>query len=387
MKDGSKDIISLIAYCLENNVYIELPGIYDKVLYNTMEEDVWGNFGTEDLTIDYGKIDKIVGKMSMYLSNSFDEDKFKEEKTTVKLGGKDVKVTKVIYPLTKDTVYDMAVSILNDAKNDEEFIKLLADFSDSDYEELKEEINKTKINKSDFEFEVESEFYLYTTGFFSKVVGFGYHSDGYEEMVQHGDLYRNEFSPKVDISYVKIDKNGSFKFYVDDVEVVATINDTKAEGTVKVEKEELAKFTLNYVEKDKNTKIDLNVSMNIEEVKFVLDFKLDMTEQSDKKTKFSYDINVKAENDEETFDASLKLNLNVEIDGNVQGVNTNGAVSVENLTEADSEKISINLENAIKDTFLYDLLFMQSEPGYDDDFYDDYDDDDYWYDDEYEYEF
>ena len=205
--------------------------------------------------------------------------------------------------------------------------------------------------------EEETNFFLYTKGFFEKVVGFGFESNVDDE--------------KAVTYYVEDDGNAVFVLEGDGIEVKADTVGNKTDGSIKIEKEQVATFTLNYVEKDKNTKMDLTVNLDIEGTKLVLDYSADVTEESDKKAKGSFDVALKVTVEEQTVEASAKVNLNAEIGGKVEGVNTSGAVNFEELDPTELEKISTNLENALKDTFLYDLLI------YEDDSYDDYYDDDW----------
>ena len=74
-----------------------------------------------------------------YLGDALDEDKFKKEKDTVTVNGKDIKVTKVIYPLNQDTLYEIITSMIDDIKNDDEFIGLVAKLVGQEKEEFKSE--------------------------------------------------------------------------------------------------------------------------------------------------------------------------------------------------------------------------------------------------------
>lgn len=374
MNDESKEIISAVMYYLDKNVYLDSKQIYDKVLYMVMEEDVFADLEVDETTIDYEKIDKIAEKVTKYVINGLDESKFEKKDATVKINGKDVKVTKVIYPINQDTVYAMATSLLKDIKGDDELLGLIADIAGVEKSQIKDALAEVEFEKDDFKMEAKADFYLYTNGFFEKVVGFGFEAEAKIE----GE------TEKATIYYVENDDNAVFSMDVDGLDITANTVGNKTDGKIKIEGQELASFTLNYVEKDKNTKMDLTVTVDVEGTKLVLDYSADVTEESDKKAKGTFDVNLAVTSEGQTVEVGGKANLNVEIGGKVEGINTSGAVDFETLDSTELEKIQTNLENALKDTFLYDLLMAE------DDSYDDYDDDwasddwdsDDWYTDE-----
>lgn len=355
MDEGSKEIIGAVIYLLDKTMYLDSDQIYDKVLYEVMEEDIFAELTSEEgtATVDYEDVDKIVEKLSQYLSNSLDEKNFKEESATITVNGKEVKVTKVIYPLNQNTVYAMAQSILKDIKADDEFIGLVAKVAGLEKTDLKAALDELEISKEDFEVEEEIKFYLYKKGFFAKVVGFGIEDS------------------KTVVTYAKVDKLAELNVKGDGLEVVAKTNDTKTNGSVKVEGTELATFTLVLEEKDKNVKMDLTVNMDYEGSKITVKCVADTTEESDKKAKGTYDVTLSMTEEGQTIELGAKVNLNVEIGGKVDGFDTNGAVDYTTLTDAELEKIQTNLETALEGTFLYDLVFAEDD-------YDDYYADDEW---------
>lgn len=367
MNENEQEILAAMIYVLNNVFYFDSEQLFDGPLFLTKEEGIFEDIDLNELSteIDYKKVDKLARKMSDYLINALDEDLFKTKEATIKVDGKDQKITKVIYPLNQDSMYDLVKSILNDIKNDDEFIEIFAELSGVDKAELTSEINETELNKEDFEIEEECEFYLITKGFFVEVIGFGLEADG-EVM-----------------TYVELKDVSDFKMDYDGFELSAITKNNVTNGKILAEGMEAITFVLETEENDKNSKFDLSISMGYEGAELELDIVGNSNSVNDKRFENSFDINLSVGVDGQTTEIGAKLNINVEIGAELTGIDTNLAVDFNTLTDTEMQQILVNFENAIKDTFIYDLLYgMNDLPdiGYDDDFDYDYDYDyDYGY--------
>ena len=350
INEEEKEVISGIMYVLDKTMYISSKQVYDKVLYQVMEDDIFSELMTEEgmeLPLTHEEADRLVEKVAKYINDSFDKSKFKEEKAVVKLDGKDVKVTKVIYPINNDTMYHMTSSILKDMKNDSEFIKLVSKLIGSTTEEVEAMFDGMKVSKDDFAIEEEVDFYLYTKGFFSDVVGFG--------LGENNDV----------ISYIKVKDKAELVLEGEEFKFVAKTNGDKTVGSLVVDKEELLTFDLVYKENDKNQKIDLNLKYQEADESFTIKLSTDSTEESEKKASSKVSVFVSVTTEGETVELGADVEFNVEIGGKVNGIDTNGAVNYEDLTETDFEEMENNLIKALEGTALYDLLIVSNEPDYD----------------------
>jgi len=360
INEEEKEVISGIMYVLDKTMYISSKQVYDKVLYQVMEEDIFSELMTEEgmeLPLTHEEADRLVEKVAKYINDSFDKSKFKEEKAVVKIDGKDVKVTKVIYPINNDTMYHMTSSILKDMKNDSEFIKLVSKLIGSTTEEVEAMFDGMKVSKDDFAIEEEVDFYLYTKGFFSDVVGFG--------LEENNDV----------ISYIKVKDKAELVLEGEEFKFVAKTNGDKTVGSLVVDKEELLTFDLVYKENDKNQKIDLNLKYQEADESFTIKLSTDSTEESEKKASSKVSVFVSVTTEGETVELGADVEVNVEIGGKVNGIDTNGAVNYEDLTETDFEAMENNLIKALEGTALYDLLIVSNEPDYEYDYEYDYSED------------
>jgi len=355
MSEGSKEIISLFAYILNNNIYLKSDQAYNKVLYMESEEDIFGEFDMsemEEMSISYDEMDILMKKFTEYLGNAFDEDKFEKEDGTVTLDGKKIKVTKVIYPISKNTLPDLINSVTKDMANDEEFIDILVKFAkfegeDISAEDIKDGLKTIEVSKEDFEDMAKIDFCLYTKGFFSKVVGFGFEGFG-------GDF-----------SYVYEGEKSEFLVDIEGVEFTVITNDNISNGKLEVLNQKILTFKMVTEENDKSKKNDLEFDLDVEGIKMSGKLGSYVKEISDKKAESSLTVEFKMIAEGETADLGAKLDFVTEIGGKVAEDNSSEAVNIETLTDTELQTIITNVENAVKDTFLYELLFSADDSYYD----------------------
>ena len=122
----------------------------------------------------------------------------------------------------------------------------------------------------------------------------------------------------------------------------------------------------------------LNLKYQEADESFTIKLSTDSTEESEKKASSKISVLVSVTTEGETVELGADVEFNVEIGGKVNGIDTNGAVNYEDLTETDFEEMENNLIKALEGTALYDLLFAYNKPDYD------YD---YDYNDEYDYDY
>ena len=153
------------------------------------------------------------------------------------------------------------------------------------------------------------------------------------------------------------------------------VKDVNNNDIVVVDKEELLTFDLVYKENDKNQKIDLNLKYQEADESFTIKLSTDSTEESEKKASSKVSVFVSVTTEGETVELGADVEFNVEIGGKVNGIDTNGAVNYEDLTETDFEEMENNLIKALEGTALYDLLVVSNEPDYEYDYEYDYSED------------
>jgi len=79
INEEEKEVISGIMYVLDKTMYISSKQVYDKVLYQVMEEDIFSELMTEEgmeLPLTHEEADRLVEKVAKYINDSFDKSKF-----------------------------------------------------------------------------------------------------------------------------------------------------------------------------------------------------------------------------------------------------------------------------------------------------------------------
>ncbi len=333
MSENSKDVIAAFLYLLDKTIYIDSRQAYNKVLYQVLEQDIFTSLLKEDVNVkvDYEKIDKLALKLSEYFSDSLSNKYLRKENDEIEVDSKKVKVKKVIYTLNSNSIYEITNSVLESMRSDDEFVSLIVEISGQDKEKIKTVLEDAKVSKDDFEMEEEIEFYLYTKGFFPKVIGFGINS---------GDTI---------ISYADMNTFKEFSIINKDTKIVAKTVGSKTNGSVKVKDEQLATFTLVNEIDDKNIKLELSVSMSADNQQVVLDLKTNILKESDKKSKGTYITNISVTSYGKTQEVGAELNINAEIGAkDIANFNKSGAVNISTLTEKQLQQIGTNLEKALK---------------------------------------
>ena len=343
MSEGTKDILTAMVYVLDQTMYLDSKQLYDYALYDVMDEDIFAEFEMLESDLDAiteEELDTLVKKLLDYLSDALDEDNFKEEKATIEVNGKNVEVTKVIYPLNQDSVYEIAKEMLESIKKDDDLIGIIAKSLGEDKAQLQKKLNEKELSKKDFEMEDNLDFYLYTKGFFAEVIGCGF-NDGASSLslVVDGDA-----------TEVTMDGEGLWS--------VSRTEDEKTTGSLKIDGQEIATYTLFVEEEDDNAKIDLSIIMTAEGQKYELSFVSDVTEESDKKTKGSIETSITMYFEDFPVELGAAFDFTVELDADgIADFDSSNAVDLNTLTDEQFLQIATNLENALKDTFIYDLLY------------------------------
>ena len=337
MKEGTKEIINASMYILGKTIYIDSKQVYNKVIYQLLDEDIFASLSsTNQQTIDYETINKLSEKLFGYLGNSLSKKSFDKENATIKINDKDVKVTKVIYNLNSESFYEMFKSMIEEMKDDDEFIELLSKMVGIEKEQVKTSLEQTELSKEDFEMEETVKFYLYTNGFIPKVIGYGVEID------------------TVTISYAELKGNSEFVLKGEGLEFVSKTTDNKSNGYIKVDGQELATFTLVSENKGNNTKADLSIVVKSGASSATISLKSDLIKENDRKANGSIIANLSSNDLGTSNQMGFKLTYNMEMGAqDIASFNKTGAINYSTLTEQQLQQIGLNIENALKKTPFY----------------------------------
>lgn len=309
-------IINLITYVKDKNLYLELKDLFDK--YIIVPVDDYDSYFKN--TISESDIKYILKKTKDVYINNLDEKNFKKSNETIKIDGKDTKVSKISYEISQKEAYILEENILKELKNDSKYIEALATISNEDKETIKKAMEKgveslqKDISSKEFDSKNKISFITYVKGITNKSVG-------YEVLVNGSD--------NVKISYTKGDN--------DTIKVV-------------MNKEEILNAQI-YNDK-------IKMSMNVEDKKITFDISKKV---NGKKTTYDYDLNIsgmsvtgniiidmKKENKDGSYEAEVDVNANVMGLVKLNVKNTSKAVITDELKLPDLSN-SINYEKLTDD--------------------------------------
>lgn len=250
---NDEKLLNLNAYGSDSKIYFLLNDIYDKYIYNEIDQydKLFESFDqTEDIKIVLKSIEKALDK-------GFSNDDFIKESTVIKIDEKDTKVNSNTLVLTKEKMNDISKTIATVLKDDEEFIKAFDKISDtnSTKEDLEEFIKED--NTNDF---VESTIIIYTKGLLNEFVGLKISTDDDNKtnlllVKENEKLYKAEFKNDNEIVLTI-----SFKFNsISDNKVDLTLNlDIPKTLNIEVNSKYSVKYNDAFNKKDITSNVNVN---------------------------------------------------------------------------------------------------------------------------------
>lgn len=354
---NNETVIDGIFYILQNMLYMKSDKVYSQVLYSDMGSNMFESMNTEEIetTYNYDDIDRIVEKMTIYVGNAFERENFTKENSTLNVNNEEMDVVKHIYTIDKDAAYNIMTSILNQIKEDEEFVELVAKVADIEVSEVKEALNEATVSKEDFEYFETIKLNIYTTGFFPKFLGMGMTQDG------------------ITMTYTETKEQSEFNLSEESISVKAVTKDNVTEGSVKSSGSDVLTFKLKLEEKDKSSKMDLNLSIPLLTANVTANIESNRVSNKRMENTIQFNFNMGSGEAATNLDANLVYNM--EIGGTMPTVATEGAVDVNTLPETELVQLMTNIQNAVVGTPL-EALFAEddsyTDEGYGYEYSDDY---------------
>jgi len=327
VSENSKEIADGTFYFTDDKIYASIGKIFDKILLVEKNFNFDDNFSfdfsefedfAKNYSIDDGRY--ILKTIKDAFIDSLDKDLFETEKDTIELDGKDIDVKSITYVINKDVIKSLADKLLDDAK----FIDKLSELSGLDKSEVKDGLKDLKNN--DIE---KFNLTIYTAGFFNTVSGL--------EIKSGKDFVRVISQGKFTEAVVKISGE----------EVKVFIEETDKDVfkiVAKNGKTDLFKATVKSLSAEK---IDLSVETEDLSFSILLSLKTE-------KTKVSGDYEFKY--DDGDIELAVKGSYSMIVNKAMNFPKFDDAIYYEDLSEEDLTEILDNLEAAIKNTSLEELL-------------------------------
>ncbi len=298
----------------------------------------------EEDEIEVEDYDYILQVIKDALIESLNSDQMKKENDTIKVSGKDIKVTKYIYEMNDKDVQEMYEFIIDEILNDKECVEKLAKISGESESDIEDYLKEMKDSSKDIEFDEKISFNIYTSGLLNNTTGISLEYDGKE----YFHCYVDGDNFDVYINYEDV--------YEDDEKIISITGEIKKdeiEIKVNVDEEEVAILT---VREFSRNLIDLEYELVKE--KSISSIYVSVNEEKDS---INGTYKVREENDGEYI--SIEGTYGFDFKDKLEKVNPTNIITEETIDkEAIEKKIEdiINKDEAFKN--LYDLIsgFFQS---------------------------
>lgn len=309
--DNSKVLDAKISYKnQENNMYAKVEDLFDKSFAIEVDEEMKAQFKTifEEAkalsTGDNENSKKAVEILKDSISNRLKDEYFSQENVELDVDGEKVNTRKSVLTLTTEQLQEVLSGIVSDLKNNEEFINC---FKDEDKEEIENTLNEleTSVNEMNSDMtedeNVTIKLNVYTKGIKQEFVKF--------------ELVATDNIDEYVISVLKTD--------TENYKLMAT---EKIEG----ETNELLNSTITV--KDVNdTAKDITIKLNITEI----------------------------------GEITVNLQVSYIINEAIENIDASNSVNIEELTEADQQKIMTNLQGMKIYTIVQEIIGAYSTSEYD----------------------
>lgn len=343
LEEQGVSLIDAAMYVLNNKAYASLKGDYDKLIEidGVDVDELFKSFdemNTED-------INYVISASRDIIINSIDMGDFTKSSANITLDGKDTKVTKLTYEVTEARMYKFLNNVIDNIIKDKKLVGILAENTGMTNDEVIADLKDSKIDVSTATSEQKVAIDIYTKGI------------------------NNEFAGMDIAGFIQVRKNK------DNTTIEAGMGSEKVTIVIKKVNDDTTSITCTLNMGGES--VELNATMSSKKV-------------SDTNTTGSFSFTISSGSEYFTVEANFDEKLGVAI----ADIDTTGAVSVDEISDAGAERIASNIEKRFMDSNIYkfveeyaemleDLMYGSSSYGsygydYDFDDYDfDYDFDDY----------
>lgn len=234
---NNQDLLNLKAYVQDENVYIDLGKLYNKLITLPVADydSIFESSNNEN-------VKTLIKELKNEISKSLENKYFEKANKKITVNGKEITVTENTLVLNAKNSKEIALTILKNIKNNDKMIKALEYVYDMTEKEIKEYIEQAinEINNQDVTSKDEIRISLYTKGILKEYVGL-FITDGKDS--------------KEYISVIK-DTTDTFK-------IAVNIDNTKIDATIKETKEN-NKYTYDIKVVSEPNEVSFKIAYNID---------------------------------------------------------------------------------------------------------------------------
>ena len=365
--EDDKNIIGGDLFYKENKIYLQSTDLINQVYFVNLPKEIdLDKFLEENIkSVSYDNYDKIIKKLETYVQKSIKEDYLKQENGTYKVDGQEIKGLKTSIDVTPARAIDMADDIIDFALDDDEFIKLVSEVSNTPETKVREELTESK-KKNEESLKKATGDVLATVNIYSTDMG---------KYLALEIIAKN----KTVLTSVEKDDVNTIKLYTEQYDFGSLEDQTDCIGggddtdclepsTQAPEKKEVV-YVLTIDNKSNTATLTLSEKETIKIIKTTNGYKFDANldgltvsgeftdEMSDGKEKMSLNGSVGFDK----FKGNLEFKQTVSTTDKVKEMDTSSAKDFEKLSEADLELIDVNLEKKIKSSKVLNMIYQSIE--------------------------
>ena len=310
ISEGSVKIIDMIMYLLDNKAYLSLKDDYSGLLkIDTVDNNFDDLMKVEKSNLTKADIKFILKTYKDILLESLDMNDFKESSGNIVISGKEMKVSKFTYEVNGENIKKLSNKIIDKTLQDQELLSTLAKISDETVEQIKLQLEQSKItdesNISNFIIN------FYTKGITNDFVGM--------------DIVNDEIGNIL----IRIDNNST---------VIDLKNGDELLATYVLTSDDKGSFAIEF-ETFKDNKVKGLISLMCKEID---------TEN------FEGTIKINVNSSDQSF--TVLSNYTMKIGAVVADVDVSDAKAMEELTEEEQNQLYMKIISRLEDSKLYNLI-------------------------------
>lgn len=346
--ENDEQITNLQLLYESNATYLLFKDIFDKVLKIDNE-----NEDSDDISFEvFDKVNKDITEKDIkkffkltkdIVLNNIDENNFFRSKEKVTIEKVEYELDKHSYILEEKEYSEFIIGVLNDFKNNSEYINLLVKIFDFNKEDIINELDKIVEEQNNKSNNIKKEYVIYTKGLFRKVVGFGIiHTDNDERSNFRIKYFNVEDKYKLLIEEEYESFSEDNNYYV--------FEGKKLDDIIKLTYKENGKLISNITYKSIGNSMEVVIA-NPDNEDAVKIYVSSLTEDK------MVNLNLSIAYSDNQNTVKLEYNSKVSLIDNILKLDNENVVDIDNLTEDDLLKIENNMMNLMSKTQLFNSLF------------------------------
>lgn len=335
------DIITIGAYLAEKHGYLEAPQLIDKLL-DLGDLDI--DLSTLQSSVSEDDMNRLFNTITEGTQNFIKDAEITSSSTTIKVNGKDVKVTDNVLTINDANAKALVKSVAESIKKDTASVKAIASLLGYTENEINQSLDSAIKGEGLTDSGINFKIHLYTNGLLGdNLVGADLYSDSEKaiEIRDDGNKTYVQVGPKDSAINMVVEEN-KLEIKASDDSINLTINTTDTN----------IKITGTFVGLNVNADVTIDTN-NANELKYGMSFTISED-----------DVNI-----------TVKCNANFKNNVTVKIPDVSKAVSVDALTDAEMEQVVTNLQTVLEKTGILDIVSAISDstvviddnPGFDDD--------------------